>query len=476
MKNSSSTAHTPRVLVIGAGFSGTVLAVQLLRQTTGPLAVQLLDEPARVGRGLAYGTQDPAHLLNVPAGNMSALADDAGHFLRHARCPAGAFLPRQAYGGYLQALLAETEAAAAALPGGPRLERVAGRAVAIEPPEEPADGRAVGQPATVQLADGRRLQAERLVLATGHAPAAQPLSAAQQAALGQAWIADPWQRPPAEAAPRDGHVLLIGGGLTALDLLLSLAGAGHRGPITILSRRGLAPQPHREHPSRPAAPDAGALLARMGPTLRGQLRTLRRHVAQAMAEGDDWRDWIAALRPHTPAWWQGLPAADRGRFLRHLQVHWDTLRHRAAPEAQATAERLAATGQLRRHAGRIVDVQARRDGPAEVHWQSRRGERHSARVDLVVNCTGPSSRLTPQGTPLLAALAAAGHAAPDAHALGLQVGPGYGLLDAAGQEQPWLRYLGPLLRARDWEATAVPELRVHAAALARTLLAEFATR
>ncbi len=461
-----------RVLIVGGGFCGVVTAVQLLRQAREPLTVQLVEQPERLARGLAYGTPDAQHLLNVPAGNMSALAEDADHFLRHlmAQAPgawhAGSFVPRGMYGQYLRALL--DQALAAHRTGPVRLELVAGQVTGVQPGRD-------GQPAQASLADGRPLLADAVVLATGHAAAAHPLGEADRNTLGPAYIADPWQQPPAAALERTASVLLLGAGLTATDVLVSLARAGHRGPVHLLSRRGLSPQPHREHLQRPLTPQAGPLLAEMGTGVRGQLRALRRHADAAMAEGGDWRDWIAALRPHTPAWWQGLSEADRRRFLRHLQPRWDVLRHRCAPEVQARVAVLEDAGQLHRLAGRVLDVQPQ--GQRFVlRWRPRSapdeaGTVQSLVVDVVINCTGPSTQLTAQRAPLLAALVQAGHAVPDALSLGLQVGPGYGLLDARGREQPGLRYVGPLLRARDWEATAVPELRVHAARLARALLA-----
>jgi uncharacterized NAD(P)/FAD-binding protein YdhS len=454
----------PTVLVIGAGFSGAATAVQLLRQASTPLQVLLLNESGRMARGLAYGTDSAEHLLNVPAGNMSALADEPDHFLRYcqwvdARWQAGSFVPRRLYGAYLESLLAAAESGA----GPARLQRVVGRALRLRPPG--ADGQAA-----VELDDGAVLQAGQVVLAFGHVAPAHPLGEAQRALLGTAYTADPWRQPPARCVAPDARVLLVGAGLTALDQLVSLALAGHRGPVTMLSRRGLAPQPHRPQRERPAHPDMAALRARMGPTLRGQLRVLRQAVDAAVAAGDDWRDWIGALRPLMPAWWQSLTPAERARFVRHLQPHWDTLRHRCAPEAHAVFERWRAEGRLALIAGRIAQV-----APADAgfHVAVRPRGHDTLRmlaVDHVINCTAPSGRLAASPSPLVAALCADGLVVPDALGLGLTVDEALRVVDQDGRSSPWLSYVGPLLKARDWEATAVPELRRHAAALAQRLV------
>lgn len=465
-----------RVVVIGAGFSGAVTAVQLLRQSRRRLEVVLVDDSTRMARGLAYGTRNAEHVLNVPAGNMSALADDADdflHFVRriHPSAHAGSFVPRPLYGAYLESLLLAADSAGT--PPGTTFSRVAGTAVRIDPPGAAGDG--VSR-ARVHLGDGRVLDADRIVLALGHQPPAAPLDDEARRLLGDAYIGDPWHLELDRRIAPDHRVLLIGSGLTALDVIISLAQRGHHGALVCVSRRGLQPLPHRTANHRPPAVDGAGLVRAMGPGLRQQVRVLRRQIADAMRAGGDWRDWIAALRPHMPAWWAALPLADRRRFLRHLQPYWDVVRHRCAPTAHARMQALVEAGQLRFVAARLGPVQVCTAGRAagfEVTLLPRAGgaPQHLG-VDRIVNCTGPSGRIADSASPLVRHLMAAGRLMPDALAIGVAVAPDGALLDAAGARQPWLRYIGPLLKARDWEAVAVPELRVLAAELARALLDE----
>lgn len=97
------------------------------------------------------------------------------------------------------------------------------------------------------------------------------------------------------------------------------------------------------------------------------------------------------------------------------------------------------------------------------------GRKQVFRVGTVVNCTGPNTDTGTLHDPLIVHLEAHGLLCPDPLGLGLEVAPDGALLDAHGQASPMLYYVGPFLKARDWEATAVPELRVHAARLAETL-------
>lgn len=56
------------IVIVGAGFSGTAVALHLLRLPhSAPLGIVLI-ERAQMARGLAYARRDGSFLLNVPAG------------------------------------------------------------------------------------------------------------------------------------------------------------------------------------------------------------------------------------------------------------------------------------------------------------------------------------------------------------------------------------------------------------------------
>ncbi len=459
----ASADHRHTVVIVGAGFSGAATAIQLLRMAKANLRVVLINESGRMARGLAYGTHSNAHVLNVPAGNMSALAGDPDDFLRYCRWSdpqvhAHSFVSRQLYGAYLEALLSAAELFGSA---GAQLDRVVGRVIEILPGAAQAE---------VRLQDGSVFLADDVVLAFGHFAPRDPLSARDVAVAGPRYVCDPW-RPDALSSIRpDDDVLLVGAGLTAVDVALVLNRAPRTGRLLAISRRGLVPQAHRSSGVVPGVVDGAALAAAMGDTVRSYLRVLRAEVGRCHARGEDWRDVIGALRPHTARLWQRLTLDDRRRFLRHLRPHWEVVRHRCAPAAHDVLAALMDSGHCTLMAARLRGVRSIADG-LEVDLQPRGGGASQRRqLQVIVNCTGPTSDVKHSGSPLIEHLLDAGLICPDPLGLGLQVGERYRTIDGEGRESPWLHYIGPLLKASEWEATAVPELRVHAMRLAEQLL------
>jgi len=447
------SASAPAIAVVGAGFCGAALAYHLARAPAGP-RVTVIDARGEFGPGLAYRTADPRHLLNTPAGRMSALADDPEHFVRWARerdpdVTGGSFLPRGLYGEYLRALMP-------ARGGG--ITCLAGQVVDVRPP-------AAAGPAALALADGATVVADHVVLAVGNFPPRLPAGLDPAVRADPRYVHDPWSAPAPALAPA-AAVLVFGTGLSALDLALGLAGAGHRGPIHLLSRHGLLPHAHRAA-GRPPHPRPPAI-ERWPATARGTLHALRAAAREEAARGGDWRDVLADLRPVTQAIWRRWPAVERDRFVRHLRVYWEAHRHRAAPATAAAIAELRASGRLQVHAGRIEDMSL---GPDAIAATIRpRGGRSARqlRVEAMLNATGPATDPRAAGDPLLDRLIARGLLVPDP--LGAAVDDDGALLDASGRASTWLHALGGLRRPQLWEATAVLELAPQCQALARRLL------
>ncbi len=443
-----------RIVILGGGASGVLLALHLLRGSPDDPEVIIVERRAELGAGAAYATHHPDHLLNVRAANMSAFPDDPGHFVdwlaARDGAPRGAesFAPRRLYGAYLAGLVAPLLAAG-------RLRQVRAEAVGL---------RAGPDGVTVECRDADDLPlspigADRAVVATGNeAPSLPP----------EPWRHVGWGDPgPCRVAP-DAPVVVVGTGLTMVDRALWLLHAGHRGPITAVSRHGLIPQPHRVGAS---PEDLAEGDVPFGTTLAALTAWLRARAARTEREGGDWRSCVDALRPHTQALWGSLSHGERRRFLRHVWPFWNVHRHRIAPPAAETLAEAGRRGQFRVLAGRVTGFAPRPGGVTVSVERRHEGDVEDLEAAAVFECRGRAGDVRQTDNPLLRALLDDGAARPDPLGLGLAVAEDCGLLDAAGRPSDRLFAMGPVTAGTFWEITAVPDIRAQAARLATALTA-----
>jgi uncharacterized NAD(P)/FAD-binding protein YdhS len=456
------TMPQPTIAVIGAGFSGTALSLWLQSSCPVGTRIYLIERGHRFAAGRAYATENPSHLLNVPAGRMSMFPDLPQDFVRWLRQqPTSrlgdvvpdeqAFVPRRLFGAYLQdrlaASLSDTRASS--------LELVHDEVVRAEEGAEKV---------TLHLASGAKLNADIAVVASGNA---HPLPVHPNVAMLDAaglWRGNPWTPAAFAGLAPDAPVLLVGSGLTMVDTVVALLDAGHTGPIHALSRHGLLP--HR-HVSPEVAPVA--LPTPLPAGLAPLMRLVRSEIARSQTAGTDWRPVIDALRPFTQNLWRGLSVSERGRFLRHLRAFWDVHRHRIAPTVADRIQAALASKQLHIHAGRIIGLDVE-DARASVTFRDRiTGAECSLQAACVIDCTGPGADVTQSTDPLMQTLLRAGIARPDPLRLGLDVAADGAVLTRSGAPSSRLFAIGPLTKGASWEMTAVQELRTQCRDLAHVL-------
>ena len=444
------------VVIVGGGASGALLACHLLRDPTCDLRVTLIEKRSEVGRGVAYFTGSPDHLLNVRACNMSAFPDQPDHFWRwlSARERGSAagwrhcgdpfcFVPRRLYGDYIASLI-DPLLSCGGRPG--RLRIVKGECVSIRPC---ANGVAV------VLADGSHHRSSIAVLATGHeSPAAK-----------ERYYADPWTTPLDAGVAPDARVLILGTGLTMVDYVLALIHAGHRGPIKAISRRGLLPHGHRDvQPLAISATDVP-----FGQSPSNVLRWLRKLIQTQTAQGSDWRSAIDGLRPFTQDLWQRLSIPARRSFLEHARAWWEVHRHRMAPEIETRIAETITSGRLTVVAGKLCAIEP---GAAAVAVRYRRRGTTTVETweaEKIVDCRGVGATPVKVTNPALRSLLDHGLARLDPLRIGIDVAPEYAIIDRSGMPSQRLFAVGPLTRAAFWEATAIPDIRNQCAALAKRI-------
>ncbi|MGA8529532.1 MAG: FAD-dependent oxidoreductase [Acidobacteriaceae bacterium] len=437
---------TSSYVIIGGGVSGALTAYHLSRRSQRA-QILLIEPRPEAGLGLAYSTPSLRHLLNVPAGKISALPEQPHHFLhwvqRH-HDPAiteSDFAPRAVFGRYIQSLLAKT----------PDVKHLQATAV---------DCRLDGGQGVVTLMDGRRVAGRAVVLATGNFDPARLPGVADEVVRSRAYCHSAWNEETYRGLDEDAEVVLIGTGLTAVDVILRLRERGHRGGITAISRHGVFPSRHAR-----CAPLAQCVIAGEPPA---RARELLRAVHDAIRAGRPWRAVIDSLRARTNEFWLALPPDEQRRFRRHLQRRWEVVRHRMAPPIAKAIDAELREGAVLIRQGSLEGVTPEGDG-ARVRARSRAGAVFEVTAARVINCTGPDLNYRRVGSALLNSLFAQGLISAGPLGGGLWSDADGALRAADGSVSEVLFTLGPARQGTLLESIAIPELRVQAVALAALL-------
>lgn len=468
-----SHALTPHVLIVGGGLAGTAVALRLLRDSSAPLLISIVESRAQVGPGVAYSTESAAHLVNGLAPFFSLYEDDPDHFSRwlaeHAKAfgwavPVGSSTdssmpPRQLYGRYIEATLQEAQQSARP---GVTLTHVRGRVIDLAPQ---------GGHFLIELDDQRTLRADLVVLATGvFARRADrlPFKVDPQVLASPRYVSDLYSAAAWQGVSHDETVVLLGSGLSALDSLISAEQAGFTGRYLALSRRGQRLQPRRALPPWPDFLHWQPTTLSLRDVLR-QVRLQRRLIAQ---QGEDWQRLVPTLRQSVAPLWAAASLRDRRRFVNRVRVYWDVALHRTAPEALAWQERVQQQGRYQHLGATVEGVRLGGDGRLLVSWRDRAsGEQHALQADRVVNCLGFEYDWTQIDDPLIQNLLRKRLVLPDPLGFGVQAQRSdCGVLGADAQPQPGLYAIGHPLRGLFWESNSIPEQVPQAGLVARGIL------
>jgi uncharacterized NAD(P)/FAD-binding protein YdhS len=441
---------------------------RVARRRGTALEVVVVDPALHRARGTAFGTIDPQHLLNVVAGGMSALPEDPGHFVawRAREHPElmtepSVFAPRVDWGRYL----AETLDQAFANDDGISLRHLRVRATGIR-----RDDAGV----TVTTDDAQVVVADAAVLATGERPPGVGWApeALQRSAF---FVADPWAPGALDVVRRDqagpADVLVVGTGLTMVDVVLSVTGPPGRPDrrVHAVSRHGELPRRHTDELQLAAIPE----IDDWGTSLADYRRRVSEHVARVRRSTGDWRPAVDGLRTVVQPLWQRLGDDDRLEFLQVDAGGWGRVRHRMPPVSADVVAALERARVLTRRAAEVVEAEPLTGGGLRVTLSD--GSSHE--VGWVVNCTGTSSVVRAGTDPLfddlLTPRAGVARGRLSTAGLGLQTRHGR-LVDSAGSTEAPVWTLGSVRRGELLESTAIPEIRNQAAQVATAVLGEIA--
>lgn len=449
-----------QIVIIGGGFTGTALAIHLARAGQAGLHVTVIEPRAQLAQGVAYGTTDPAHRINVPAARMQLAGDEEGIFDRDYRTsPAfqadpealwrdgNVYPQRGEFGRWVNAQFVHQQQHSPV-----KLSHLRDSAVTLQ------DG-------VVTTASGQKIRADQVVLAISHPPPDLPalLKPLQE---HPGLIANPWQNGAMAQVAPDDRVAIIGSGLTMTDVVASLHRQQHRGEITAFSRRGQLPRANL------SGSDESYTLDYSQPqpaSARGWLHRVRHEVKQAAALNLPWQLVLDDIRRNGQRIWQSLSLHEQQRFLHHLRPWWDVHRYRIAPQVSQILNQQQASGQLSLLAARLIAAEAVGNN-LQLTLRLRGAQSQIRLVDKVIVTTGPAHNALLKSNALLRQLHGDGVIQPDPLALGIQVNALSQTLNAQGDANSYLYVAGPAARGRFGELMGLPQVAEHAESVALQLL------
>ncbi len=442
-----------RLIVIGGGFTGAVCVIHALRTMSRPMDITVIEPSAELGRGIAYGTDDPVLRINVPVGSMAISSKDPTEatrwFQKQSLIPKTDidgvtehhYVSRYAYGTFISDLL-RSNLAASTMPVTFRHLRNMATKVA----------RRHGA-WRVTVDDDASLDADLVAFCVGHPAPAAPCPIDAGIVGSPKFVAIPWSKNALTAIAPADSVLIVGTGLTMVDTVLSLKETGRGRHLTAISRHGLLPREHGLF-LRDICLFEGKPLPS---TALGLLRLLRHRIRNADPELG-WQPFVDSLRFGLSEVWSALPENEQRRVLRHLLSIWDAHRFRMAPHAGAILRRIQEAGKLTLKKARLVRL-AFEQGRYAATLRGPTGKLQRSLFDAVVLCTGPER--SARANSLVTALLADGTVALDRLALGLSVDRSSRILDEEGRPVPGLVAFGPMTRGSFGEMTGAPDIAKH---------------
>lgn len=448
----------PTIAIVGAGYSGISLAANLYRLSQSSVHIYLIGSSKLFGRGVAYSTINPLHLLNVRAKDMSAFNHDPDHFVNwlktnshHKKLGIKAdelpdqFLPRQIYGQYLQDIL---KAMIKPSEAGGIIEKFHAECISVIENDKGV---------LLSLSDGKTLNPDRLVLAHGNLLPRLKLQSDNTIPI----IHNPWDYESYSAISKKDRILIIGTGLTMIDAVIQLKSQNHQGKIMALSRHGLFPQvnlPETTHYD---------FDKRLFPLpLKKLIRLIRYEIQTHPNQIDYHQALFKAIRHRVNDLWMSFTLFEKKQFLRHLATYWETVRHRVAPEIAGNIKEYQDAESLEIMAGHVVEIANKSVVITTRHTR----QRLTLNIDCIINCTGPGKYNHDHLNPIVDSLISQGYAQFNELQLGLNVAKSGAIINTAGQESKKIFALGPVRKGISFETTAVREIRSQSEELASFLL------
>lgn len=449
------------VAIVGAGFSGTMVLINLIQLLEHSVHLTIIEKSGRFAEGVAYSTTEKCHILNVTAKDMGAFADNPNHFyewlqnnkpLWEDKFPGVTiqpltFAPRMLYALYLKRLFKEAlrEAEKKQI----TVECITGEVTSID------------SSSTLEV-DGKPLIHAKAIVLASNIPTSKSLISESNLAN---YVPNIWQAasetPLKKNIDKELTTVIIGTGLTMVDAFLSLKNHGYKGKIIAISKTGTLQESHGhlpiEIPPTPIDETTTPL------TAANLLKILRHAVKQAKNEGRQWQGIWQAIRPHTIPTWMHLPLKEKSRVTRYLLSLWSKYRHRIPEEVNSQLQSAIQSGQLKIESGKVIGI---KQTPTVLEVIIK--DKKPLAADFVLNCSGAEINLKHTTSPLLQNLIK--NKLIQVHPLNLGIQADSNTFKVKNSHNLPIYVIGQLLIGELLETVAVPELRKQSKTVADQLI------
>lgn len=459
-----------KISIIGAGFSGTMLVVHLLKNINTVVEINLINESDVLNTGIAFQPYSQKSLLNVITAKMSAFADEPDHFLNWVMLQerfydkdrtliANSFLPRYLYGAYLKVMW--KNALKLAEKKGIKLNVVISTV---------RDLTVLPKSIDLELKNGECLKTDFCVIASGNHMPGNPRIKSSFFTESKHYFQNPWDIHSVSGIKSKEPVLIIGNGLTMVDTVMGLLENGFQGRILSISPNGFNILPHRHN---------GLAYNKLREEMSDQtnlfdlVKLFNKHMKLIREYGLSAEPLIDSLRPLTQTIWKRLTVVEKQVFMARLRHLWGVARHRIPLHIHDKLQQLRIEDRLHIFSGKIIDI-IDNDGKIIVFFYDKKQKRIAQlSVSRVINCTGPETDLLKLEDHYLKNALLKGTLSQDILKLGINADPDtFEVLNQSAEIQSGLYAIGSNLKGVLWESTAVSELRAQAAGIAENISAK----
>jgi uncharacterized NAD(P)/FAD-binding protein YdhS len=376
--------------------------------------------PRVLGKGNAYNCISPFFRLNVREDLPAIFSEDPLHFARwaeaniddpEAQTEVGYFYRRHDFGRYISELVTKEL-------GSDQIDRIHAQVSNLYRASEhwclETDGL-------------KTIVAQQVIIATGNPPPIWPcpIQNIQPASGPSQLIESPWIGRDLGSINNHEEIILLGGGLTALDAINALVGQGHQGLIKVVAPRALFP-PIQAGWKRESQPDWPKNLSPAQ-----FVRFIRNYLPSAPTDSAVWQSAWEELRPNLNTIWQQFSYFQRRALFKRLGWLWSLYRFRASPQTIKAYRKLEANKQIQFVLGRAQRIEVAQTVMAVLEDGSK------VAGDRIFNCTGVGR------DPLLSKLIADQIARPDALGKSIAVANDYRVSKSSGGEWDDLWMIGP---------------------------------